>query len=139
MSVTSMFAENKTEGVDSMHIAVASQNRRDITGHTGRCRRFWIYHVEQNLIQDKQLLELPKAQSFHDSSPHDAHPLDTVDVLINGGMGQGLERRLAARGIRALVTPETDPDRAVNAFLAGTLVTGAADEHSETEHATTEE
>lgn len=121
-----------------MRIAVASQNRREITGHTGRCRRFWVYRVEQNLIQEKQLLELSKEQSFHDSSPHNAHPLDEVDVLINGGMGHGLERRLAAQGIRALVTPETDPDRAVNAYLAGTLVIGAAQEHSETEHSASE-
>lgn len=28
-----------------MKIAIASQNRREITGHTGHCRRFWIYDI----------------------------------------------------------------------------------------------
>lgn len=104
-----------------MDVAVASQNRRDITAHTGRCRRFWIYHVAEDEVQDKHLLELAKEQSLHETSPHAPHPLDGVDVLICGGMGEGLQGRLAARGIRALVTSETDPDRAVADFLAGAL------------------
>lgn len=111
-----------------MRIAVASQNRRTVTDHTGRCRRFWIYEVANDTVQGKELLELPKEQSFHATPADAAHPLDDVDVLICGGMGQGLQRRLAARGIRGLATPETDPDRAVTAFLDGTLVLGAAHE-----------
>lgn len=105
-----------------MKIAVASQNRREITEHAGRCRKFWIYQIENDAIADKQILELPKEQSFHDSSPHDASPLDDVQVLIAGGMGAGLERRLGNNGIQAVVTTETDPDRAVEAYLNGTLV-----------------
>jgi cytochrome d ubiquinol oxidase subunit II len=50
-----------------MKIAVASQNRRDVTGHTGRCRKFWIYDIQQAAVRERQLLELPKAQSFHES------------------------------------------------------------------------
>jgi predicted Fe-Mo cluster-binding NifX family protein len=29
-----------------MKIAVTSQNRREITEHAGRCRRFWVFDVE---------------------------------------------------------------------------------------------
>ena len=43
------------------------------------------------------------------------------DVLIAGGMGAGLKARLARRGIDALVTAEKDPERAVQAWLAGDL------------------
>ncbi|HKJ10336.1 MAG TPA: NifB/NifX family molybdenum-iron cluster-binding protein [Gammaproteobacteria bacterium] len=117
-----------------MEIAIASQNRRTITDHTGRCRRFWIYHVERDPIQDKRLKELPKEQSLHATSPNAPHPLDGVDVLICRGMGEGLQRRLAPRGIRALVTTETDPDRAVTAFLANTLPPGVPHGHSEDEN-----
>jgi predicted Fe-Mo cluster-binding NifX family protein len=66
-----------------MKIAVASQNRREITGHTGRCRRFWVYDIAFNAaIAGRELLELNKSQCFHESSTHDAHPLDYVPVLI---------------------------------------------------------
>ena len=112
-----------------MIIAVASQNRREVTGHTGRCRRFWTYQIEEGEVRSKSLLELPREQSFHESPPGAPHPLDGAEVLITGGMGPGLERRLKARGIRALVTSETDPDRAVATFLGGKLPLAAAQAH----------
>jgi predicted Fe-Mo cluster-binding NifX family protein len=105
-----------------MKIAVASQNRRAITGHTGRCRKFWIYDIDhESKILGKQLMELVRSQSFHESSPHDPHPLQAVQVLISGGMGQGMQRRLAAMGIEAVVTGHSDPDVAVSAWLNGSL------------------
>ena len=118
-----------------MKIAVASQNRHAITEHAGRCRKFWIYQVEQDKTLNKELLELPKDQSFHDSSPHEPHPLDDVQVLIAGGMGQGLRQRLAMKGITGLVTPETDPDQAVSAYLAGRLTMGTPEPHAHGEGA----
>jgi predicted Fe-Mo cluster-binding NifX family protein len=108
-----------------MKIAVASQNRKQVTGHTGRCRRFWIYEVEAGRIVSRTLLELPIDQSFHAISPQAPHPLDSVQVLISGGMGEGLVTRLARMGIEGLITTENDPDRAVALFLAGNLPLGA--------------
>ena len=112
-----------------MKIAVASQNRREITDHTGRCRKFWIYEIENGTIASKELLELPKEQCFHDSSPHDPSPLDGMQVLIAGGMGRGLVQRLESIGIKAIITTETDPDKAIEAYLNGTLSTKAAEPH----------
>ena len=113
-----------------MKIAVASQNRKEITDHTGRCRKFWIYEIENGTTVTKELLELAKEQSFHDSSPHEPSPLDDVQVLIAGGMGDGLVRRLENRAIEALITTETDPDKAVADYLNGTLLTKAAETHA---------
>jgi len=105
-----------------MKIAVASQNRREITGHTGRCRKFWIYDITvDGDIAGKQLLELAKSQSFHESPPRAPHPLDDAQVLISGGMGKGMLRRLAAKGIEAVITRDTAPDAAVAALLDGSL------------------
>ena len=112
-----------------MKIAVASQNRREITDHNGRCRKFWIYEVDNGTIASKELLELPKEQSFHDSSPHEPSPLDDVQVLIAGGMGTGLIRRLENMGIEALITTEINPDKAVEDYLNGSLVTETAEPH----------
>ena len=108
-----------------MKIAVTSQNRRTITEHAGKCRKFWVYDIEERQVTGKTLLELPIEQSFHESSPHEPHPLDVVQVLITGGMGPGLQHRLAAKGVTALMTAETDPDQAVAAYLQGTLIAGA--------------
>ena len=108
-----------------MKIAVTSQNRRTITEHAGKCRKFWIYDIEENQVAGKTLLELPIEQSFHESSPHEPHPLDAVQVLIAGSMGSGLNHRLAVKGIAALTTSETDPDRAVVAYLDGSLAVGS--------------
>lgn len=112
-----------------MKIAVASQNRREITEHAGRCRKFWIYQVENDAITDKHLLELPKEQSFHDSSPNDPSPLDDVQVLIAGGLGTGLKRRLEGKNIKAVATTETDPDKAVESYLDGALPIRAIEPH----------
>lgn len=104
-----------------MKIAVTSQNRREVTEHAGRCRKFWIYDIEDKQVLNKQLLELSLEQSFHESHPHQPHPLDVAAVLISGSMGQGMYLRLAAKGIIGIVTGEKDPDRAVNEYLAGNL------------------
>ena len=104
-----------------MKIAITSQNRKTITEHAGRCRKFWVFNIKNNKIIDKKLLELPKEQAFHESSPHESHPLDDIDVLITGGMGQGLMTRLERNNINGLVTKESDPEKAVLSYLNGSL------------------
>ncbi len=105
-----------------MRIAIASQNRKAVTGHAGKCRKFWIYEVEDGEAMGRSLLELPIEQSFHESAHGAPHPLDGVNVLIAGGMGFGLRNRLKRQGILAVATAETDPDRAVAAWLNGSLI-----------------
>lgn len=112
-----------------MKIAVTSQNYREVTGHAGRCRNFWIFEAEDGALTGRRLLELEKRHSFHDALPHASHPLDAVEVLITGGMGDGLRLRLARRGIEALVTTETDPERAAAAWLEGRLPLGQPRPH----------
>jgi predicted Fe-Mo cluster-binding NifX family protein len=111
-----------------MKIAITSQNRREITGHAGRCRKFWLYDIADNEVRNKVLLELPKEQAFHESAPQQPHPLDDITVLISGGMGQGMLRRLAAKGIIGIVTVEKEPDIAVKDYLAGRLQTLGAEQ-----------
>lgn len=100
-----------------MKIAVTSQNRKTVTGHAGRCRRFWIYTVDGGEVTNKTLLELSKEESFHDSDSNSPHPLDAIDVLLTGGMGPGLAQRMARKGTEAQVTSETDPDAAIKHYL----------------------
>ncbi len=112
-----------------MRIAVSSNNQTDITGHAGHCLQFWVYELDLPAVQTKELLQLNKNQSFHATPASEPHPLDNVQVLISGSMGSGLARRLEAKGIKPIVTSETDPDAAVAAYLVGSLVTGTPEEH----------
>lgn len=117
-----------------MKIAVTSQNRKSITSHAGKCRKFWVYEIEDNRVCGKQLLELPLSQSFHESD-HDApHPLDGVKLLITGGHGRGLQLRLQQMGIVALATAETDPDKAVADWLTGKLIEKSPEAHAGHDH-----
>ena len=105
-----------------MKIAVTSQNKHEITGHAGRCRKFWIYEIQDGkIIGEKTLLELSKEQAFHESSPHQAHPLNDIQVFITGGMGMGLMNRLNAKGVETIITQEKEPEKAIVAYLDGSI------------------
>ena len=100
----------------TLRIAVTSQNRKTVTGHAGKCRKFWIYEVEAGKIVAKNLLELAPEHSLHASSAD--HPLDDIDVLITAEIGDGLRLRLYEKHISVVVTTASDPDAVVNALLA---------------------
>ncbi|MDR1934488.1 MAG: hypothetical protein LBS49_02695 [Candidatus Accumulibacter sp.] len=102
---------------DALKIAVSSQNRKTVTEHAGRCRKFWVYQIRGNRIDDKTLRELTPEQTLHSSPLGDGHPLDDVHVLISSGMSPFLYQRLQRGGIRPFVTDESDPDRAVQMLL----------------------
>jgi predicted Fe-Mo cluster-binding NifX family protein len=98
-------------------IAVCSQNRKTVTGHAGKCRRFRLFEHDGQALREQDLLELPIEGTFH-ATPFEApHPLDDVQALIALDMGDGLKRKLAARGIIAHLTELTDPHAAIQSFL----------------------
>jgi predicted Fe-Mo cluster-binding NifX family protein len=104
-----------------MQIAVTSQNRKTITEHAGKCRKFWIYDVEKGVVTGKRLVELSIEQSLHASAGQLAEPLAGINTLITRGMGPGLYERLMQSGILPVVTMEEDPDAAVSAMLSNRL------------------
>jgi predicted Fe-Mo cluster-binding NifX family protein len=101
-----------------MQIAVTSQNRKTITEHAGKCRKFWIYDVEKGVLTGKRLVEVSIEQSLHASAGQLAEPLAGINTLITRGMGPGLYERLMQSGILPVVTMEDDPDAAVSAMLS---------------------
>jgi len=113
-----------------MKIAVTSQDRTHVTEHAGHCRRFWIYEVNEQAIAQKDFVDVPQDQTFHEFSGKIPAHLADVQVLIAGGMGQSLTQRLARNGIDGLVTTVALPDEAVSAYLAGTLATKQPEVHT---------
>lgn len=105
-----------------MKIAVASQNFRTVTAHAGKTRRFLIFEADAAAAPvETARLDLPIEQAFHNFHGDGPHPLDGVQALIAASAGEGVIRRLAARGITVVATTESDPAAAAGAFAAGTL------------------
>lgn len=110
----------------TMKIAVTFQNGRSISGHAGRVHKFLIYTIENQSVVGKEVLELPKEQTFHSVfhdgvSPNENHPLYTVQALISGNMGTGFFNKMRLNNIDPLHTPEKDPDQAIEQLLQGQL------------------
>ncbi len=102
-----------------MKIGITSQNFRTITGHAGKTRRFLIYTPDdKGMPVETDRLDLPKEMAMHEFRGLN-HPLDELDVLITGSCGEGFDRRMAAKGVRVIVTSETDPLRAASMVLRG--------------------
>ncbi len=102
-----------------MKIAVTSENDSTVSGHAGCCARFWIYQTEYYDVVAKQLVELPAGQRFHELNL--PPQMRDINVLIAASVARELRYRLKQHAIQAVTTLETDPDRAVNAWLNGTL------------------
>jgi predicted Fe-Mo cluster-binding NifX family protein len=109
-----------------MRIAITSQNFRTVTGHAGRARRFIVFEANgRKSAREVERLDLDADMTIHGYDQRAAHPLDNVQVLITGGAGEGFVRHMAARGVMVVATPETDPQRAVEAFFAGRIMSAS--------------
>lgn len=98
-------------------IAVTSQNGRTVTGHAGRCRRFFLFGDHGGPAVGT--VELGPEQVLHEAAPGARHPLAPITVLISAGIGEDLAARLDAMGIEVFVTAEALPEAAVRRYLAG--------------------
>ncbi|EEW26178.1 NifB/NifX family molybdenum-iron cluster-binding protein [Rhodobacter ferrooxidans] len=115
-----------------MRFAIASQNFRTVTGHAGKTRRFLVYEAETGQTpREVERFDLPKDLSIHEFRGDGPHPLDSVAVVIAASAGDGFVRRLAARGVIAVATAETDPVAAITGYLAGSLSAAAPHDHDD--------
>jgi predicted Fe-Mo cluster-binding NifX family protein len=112
-------------------IGITSQNFRTITGHAGKTRRFLVYGQPENEeIREIMRLDLPKELSMHEFHGEGSHPIDELDVIVTASCGDGFMRRMSGRGIRVILTSETDPLTAASAVSHGLpLAEPAPDEH----------
>lgn len=116
-------------------VAVALDRHGRVAGHAGRAQRWRVFDVWPGAAaQGAYTVELDEHACLHEwhvCAQPERHPLHAVDVAIAASAGDGVIRRLAERGVTLLATGESDPERAVAAYLAGQLPPGAPhDEHS---------
>ncbi len=107
-------------------VAITCQNRKEVSGHAGKCRNFFIYTIDDTKILSKELLELSKEEALHEAfhNPEMAgqpHPIFDVDIFLVGGIGIGAIYKLKTHKVDTYIIRETNPDTAVESFLAGTL------------------
>ena len=115
-------------------VAIASQNKKIIFEHAGKCRNFIIYTIEGTTIENKRILELAKDETLHSTSHGDNNTINQslldVDILLTRGIGNGLIQKLARQNIACYKIEETDPDIAINKLINGTLEAVAPVSHN---------
>ncbi|CCG09516.1 NifB/NifX family molybdenum-iron cluster-binding protein [Pararhodospirillum photometricum] len=105
-----------------MRIGVSSQNFRTITAHAGRSRRFLVYETAPDgTVSELERLDLPPGMAMHDVEGDAPHPLDQLDVILTSEAGAGFVAKMQARGVRVLLTQESDPLHAVHLAATGRL------------------
>jgi len=115
-------------------VAVASQNKKIIFEHAGKCRNFIIYTIDGTTIEHKRILELAKDETLHSTSHGDSNNINQslldIDILLTRGIGNGLIQKLARQNIACYKIEETDPDTAINKLINGTLEAVAPVSHN---------
>ncbi|HTH16414.1 MAG TPA: NifB/NifX family molybdenum-iron cluster-binding protein [Magnetospirillum sp.] len=105
-----------------MKVAVASSDFAKVAGHAGRARKWLVYEVgEDGSFTPPQRIELEAGNVFHYAEDGRPHPLDGIDALIANSAGDGFLKNMEKRGIRPILTAESNPDKAVRDLLAESL------------------
>lgn len=109
-----------------MRIAVATSDFAKVAGHAGRARKWLVYTVDGGSAGGPERVELASDAVFHYAADGEPHPLDGVDAVIAQSAGDGFLRNMEKRGIRPVLTAETDPAKAVHDLLAQSLAPARA-------------
>ena len=102
-------------------VALTMQNKREITDHAGKCRHFLLVHFDQGKEVERSWVKLSLDETFSQWGAPLPPGLQNIDALITRGAGPGLQLRLAAQKVRALITDITDPDLALTMYREGEL------------------
>jgi predicted Fe-Mo cluster-binding NifX family protein len=122
-------------------IALITDDGQTLSRHFGRARYYLVVTVEDGKIVDRDLRDKAGHHTFaphempgHDTAgPHGFDPasrgrhaqmlaaIADCQVVLAGGMGQGMLQNLEQAGIRPVLTGEPRIDEAIRLFLDGRL------------------
>jgi len=117
-------ASPQTEEVDSMRIAIPMAGG-SLCSHFGHCEQFAVFDVnpgERSILSRKDI-----SPPHHEPGvlPRWLHEMG-VNVVIAGGMGSRAQGLFTQNDITVTVgAPNKDPERIIQAYLGGSLETGA--------------
>lgn len=114
-----------------MKIAFPSDDGATISRHFGRASQYVVVWVEDGRPAAREVRDKAGQQGQPGAGPtpaqpdprHDSliAPIADCQLVISGGMGFAMDKRLRAAGLRAIRTPMSEIDQALEAFLAGRL------------------
>jgi len=132
-------------------IAIATDDGRTVSQHFGRAMYYAVLTVENGAVVARELRDKfsPHAagqgtHAGHEEEPGHAHGMGPAaqdrhdqmaaaiadcDVMLAGGMGRGLYERMAANGIRPVVTSVRDVEAAALECASGLIVDHAEKLH----------
>ena len=111
-----MCLSKKESGI--MRIAVTYDNG-EVFQHFGRTENFKVYEVENNQIVSSEVFS---SNGQGHGALAEVLSMNQIDVLICGGIGAGAQNALASAGIELCAGASGDTDKAVQEYLAGTLI-----------------
>ncbi|MGO9178929.1 MAG: NifB/NifX family molybdenum-iron cluster-binding protein [Candidatus Limnocylindrales bacterium] len=135
-----------------MKVAIVTEDGHSVSQHFGRAPYYAVLTVERETIVARELRPkaAPHLAGGHDahvaSAPHGTDPVSQARhnqmaavvadcaVLVVGGMGRGAYERVAALGLRPIVTEVTEIDEAALACARGSLVDHLERLHHEEGH-----
>ena len=122
-----------------MKIAIVTDDGTSVSAHFGRARAYAVITVEDGTVVGREIrpksaphLDAPSGHADNDGSHDspDAHarhdlmiaPIADCAFIVARGMGRGAFDRIAAAGVRPIVTDLVDPDEAALACANGQIV-----------------
>jgi nitrogen fixation protein NifB len=124
-----------------MRIAIASDDGVNVAMHTGRCRGFVVYEVDNGVASRKEYREnrftahaLGQCGNHDAREPSSSHPshaplaeaLADCSALVTRGLGPRLVADLAARGVQSYLSAAETADEAAAQYARGMLLPASA-------------
>jgi len=107
-----------------MKVAIASDDKVNISNHFGRAQGFSIFEIDKDEISSQEYRVNAGKSDGNCGSCNHAMMIDNIkdcEVVISYGMGQRIYDDLAASGIKAVVTEEKTVKDALNKFIHKSL------------------
>jgi predicted Fe-Mo cluster-binding NifX family protein len=106
-------------------IAVPTRDWETVAGHAGQARHWLLWDLATfgaapgAPLPAPVRIELAEGEVLHHFQDDRPHPLDGVDRVIAGSVGDGFVRHMKKRGAEVVSTGESDPVAALTRLAAG--------------------
>ena len=111
-----------------MKIAVATADGKSVSRHFGRAPRYVVFILESGEIEGREVRSKAGHGTFTgtESSPDSKHgamagAIEDCEAVLVGGIGDGAVRALEARGLKVVLTDESDASRAAVRYARNEL------------------